>query len=119
MRGKPQEYMQAQKMVKGRLRVLADASMSDSVIIQTPAVDRGGTDPSNLIGVIACKLDNKGLHKIAVKSRLLDGKFTRNQFDICGHAMYSIEDMNLQRTRPVRKAVQELSNCRGQGFCSL
>ena len=64
-------------MVKMSRRVLVEAFIGDNVSIPIPAVDRGRTDPRNLIGVITDK-DDKGFYQIAVKNGVLDGKFSRN-----------------------------------------
>ena len=114
-RAREAQELQAQKMVKRSRRVLTEAKVGDNVTVPIPNVDRGRTDPKNLIGVIV-ERDSQELYKIATKSGVLDGKFSRNQFDICGYALYSIEDMDMQTTLPLRKAVQEVSTCGGQGF---
>ena len=114
-RAREAQELQAQKMVKRSRRVLTEAKVGDNVTVPIPNVDRGRTDPKNLIGVIV-ERDSQELYQIATKSGVLDGKFSRNQFDICGYALYSIEDMDMQTTLPLRKAVQEVSTCGGQGF---
>jgi hypothetical protein len=114
-RAREAQELQAQKMLKRSRRVLVEGSIGDNVTVPIPSFDRGRTDPRNLIGVIIDK-DDSGLYKIGLKSGVLEGKFSRNQFDICSYAMYTSEDINLQKTLPLRKAVQEVSNCGGQGF---
>jgi hypothetical protein len=110
-----QQELQAQKMVKRSRRVMVEGSIGDNVTVPIPSFDRGRTDPRNLIGVITDK-DENGLYRIAVKSGMLEGKFTRNQFDICAYALYSINAMNMEKTVPLRKAVHGDSTCGGQGF---
>ncbi|KAK4326939.1 hypothetical protein Pmani_002543 [Petrolisthes manimaculis] len=112
------QELQAQKMVKRNRRLLTEANVGDNVTVPIPNVDRGRTDPKNLIGVIV-ERDSQELYKIATKSGVLDGKFSRNQFDICGYAMYSIEDVDMQKTLPLRKAVQEVSTCGAQHAAAL
>ena len=112
------QELQAQKMVKRSRRVLVEASIGDNVTIPIPAVDRGRTDPRNLIGVITDK-DDKGFYQIAVKNGVLDEKFSRNQFDVCAYSMYCVTDMNSERKIPLRKAVQEGVKLWWTGFCSL
>ena len=56
------------------------------------------------------------LYTIAVKTGVLHGKYARNQFDVCSYALYAMQDMNTDRIVTMRKAVQEQSNCGGQGF---
>jgi hypothetical protein len=94
-----QQELQAQKMVKRSRRVMVEGSIGDNVTVPIPSFDRGRTDPRNLIGVITDK-DENGLYRIAVKSGMLEGKFTRNQFDICAYALYSINDMNMEKNSP-------------------
>jgi hypothetical protein len=95
------QELQAQKMVKRSRRVMVEGSIGDNVTVPIPSFDRGRTDPRNLIGVITDK-DENGLYRIAVKSGMLEGKFTRNQFDICAYALYSINDMHMEKTVPLR-----------------
>ena len=114
-RAREAQEQQADKMLKKSKRVMTEANVGDNVTVAIPNVDRGRTDPTNLIGIII-KKDSNEMYQIAVKSGVLEGKFARNQFDICGYGLYSIEDMDLKKTLPLRKAVQEVSNCGGQGF---
>ena len=92
---------------------MTEYNVGNNVTVAIPSVDRGRLNPENLIGVII-KKDSNGMYQIAVKSGVLEGELARNQFDICG--LYSIEDMDLKKTLPLGKAVQEVSNCGGQGF---
>jgi hypothetical protein len=114
-RAREAQEFQAQRMVKRSKRVFPEAEVGDSVTVPIPAVDRGRCDPRNLMGVIKDK-DKNGLYTIVVKSGILQGKYARNQFDVCAYAMYTLEDMNEECTISLRTTVKKESRCGGQGF---
>ena len=89
--------------------------MGDNVILPISSVDRGRTDARNIIGVVT-DISESGMYSIAVKAGLLNTKYTRNQFDLCATALYTVNDMNTENDVSLRTAVQYESNCGGQGF---
>ena len=62
--------------------VLSEVKVGDNVTIPIPSVDRGRTDPRNLIGIVTDISDND-MYTIAVKSGILNSNYSRNQFDVC------------------------------------
>ena len=56
--------------------------------IPIPMVDRGQANPQNLMGVI---LDREGndIYRIAVKSGILNEKYSCNQFHLCERKLLS------------------------------
>ncbi|XP_070180030.1 melanoma-associated antigen E1-like [Littorina saxatilis] len=56
---------QAERMVKRSKRIFPEAEVGDSVTVPIPAVDRGRSDPRNLIDIIKDK-DDKGLYTIVM-----------------------------------------------------
>jgi len=109
------QIKQAERMVKRSKIVLSTVKVGDNVTIPIPAVDRGRTDPRNLIGVVTDISDNE-MYSIAVKAGQLNAKYSRNQFDVCATPLYSVSDMSCDNVISLRTAVQQESNCGGQGF---
>ena len=102
-------------MAKRSKRIFPDAKVWDTVTVPIPSVDRGRCDPRNLIGVVKEKESN-GLYTIVVKNGILQNKYTRNLFDVCGQALYSLSDFNNDQLISLRKAVRFESKSGGQDF---
>ncbi|XP_041347825.1 uncharacterized protein LOC121367580 [Gigantopelta aegis] len=109
------QTMQAERMVKRSKRIFAPVQVGDNVTISIPHVDRGRTDPRNIIGVVTECSDND-IDSIAVKGGTLSGKYPRNQIGVCATKLYSADDFNTENTVSLRQAVQLESKCGGQGF---
>ena len=106
---------QAQKMVK-RSRVEHEpGNIGNTVTIPVPLVDRGRGDPRNIMGVIVDR-DEMDLYRIAVKAGILQGKYSRNQFDLCDINLLGENDVSPEKEISLRSAVQHESLCGGQGF---
>ena len=73
---------QAERMVQRSRIDLQAGVIGDNVAVPIPAVDTGRGDPRNILGVVVNKTDNDQ-YKIAVKGGLLNGHYSRNQFDLC------------------------------------
>ena len=56
------------------------------------------------------------LYAMAMKTGILHGKYSRNQFDVCSYALYAMSDMNTVRIVTMRKAAKKHSKCGGQGY---
>ncbi|XP_046326947.2 uncharacterized protein LOC124111338 [Haliotis rufescens] len=80
-RAREAQEEQAQRMVKRSKRVFGPVSVGDNVTVPIPHVDRGRGDPRNIIGVVIECSDND-MFTIAVKGGVLNGKYSRNQFDV-------------------------------------
>ena len=106
---------QAERMVKRSRIVNSAGNPGDNVTVPIPLVDRGRGDPRNIMGIILDRDDND-LYRIAVRAGVLNGKYSRNQFDLCTHTLLTEADVNLDQQVPLRTAVQVESKCGGQGF---
>jgi hypothetical protein len=114
-RAREGQHRQAERMLK-RSRVLhAPGEPDDNVTVPVPLVDRGRGDPRNIIGVIL-ERDESDLYRIAVRAGVLQGKYSRNQFDLCAHKLLSKDAIRTDRDVSLRAAVQFESICGGQGF---
>lgn len=68
-------------MVKRSRVVLSAGEIGDKVAVPIP-LDRGRGDPRNVLGaIVSCDENNN--YKIATRSGVLKGKYSRNQFDVC------------------------------------
>ena len=83
--------------------------------ISIPLVDRGRGDPRNILGVIMDRKDSDQ-YTICVKSGVLKGNFSRNQFDICPQKLLKDSDVNQTRTITLQAAVSLESASGGQGY---
>ena len=66
--------------------------IGNNVTIPIPLQDRGRGDPRNIMGIIM-DIDENDNYTIAVKSGILKGKYTRNQFDLCTYELYTEADV--------------------------
>ncbi|XP_071103366.1 uncharacterized protein [Haliotis cracherodii] len=104
-RAREAQEEQAQRMVKRSKRVFGPVSVGDNVTVPIPHVERGRGDPNNIIGVVIECSDND-MFTIAVKGGVLNGKYSRNQFDVCVTKLYNADDFNTDRTLPLRQVFQ-------------
>ena len=81
-------------MVKRSKRIFPDAKVGDTVTVLIPSFDRGRCDSRNLIGVVKEKESNGLYTNNVIKNGILQNKYTKNPFDVCGQALYSISDFN-------------------------
>ena len=109
------QLSQAERMVKRSRRIMDRGNVGNNVTIPIPMVDRGRGDPRNIMGIIL-DIDENNNYTIAVKSGILSGKYTRNQFDLCTYELYSKDDVTTDRIVSLRSAVQQESKSGGQGF---
>ena len=79
------------------------------------AMDRGRGDPRNLWGVII-DVDDNGQYTTACAYRILKGKYSRNQFDVCPQRLLLLDDVNRECTVSLRSTVSKESSTGGQGF---
>lgn len=87
----------------------------DSYTIPIPIVDRGRGDPRNIMGIIADR-DENDMCRIAVRGGLLNGKYSRNQFDLCFQKLLTDKDASQTQEIGLREAVHLESKCVGQDF---
>ena len=104
---------QGEKMVEKSKKYFPQCNIGDIVCLPIPAVDRGPSEPTNLL----CKvlsINDHNLHELACEAGTLNVKFARNAFDI---AKGKFEITHKEDTMvSVRKAVSELSLGGGQGM---
>jgi len=106
---------QAERMVKRSRIINVAGKVGDNVTVPVPLVDRGRGDSRNIMGVIVDR-DENDLYRIAVKGGVLDGKYSRNQFDLCSQILLLPSDVCQNVEISLRNAVQQESRCGGQGF---
>ena len=104
---------QADRMLKRRRLVLTTAKVGDTVTIPIPLVDRGRGDPRNLLGKIVSHEEEKDLFKIAVRYGILNGHYSRTQFEVCSQALLDENDINQQQSVSLREAAMENSRSGG------
>ncbi|XP_068206217.1 KRAB-A domain-containing protein 2-like [Palaemon carinicauda] len=85
------QLSQAERMVERIRRIMDRGKVGNNVTIPIPMVDRGRGDPRNIMGIIM-DIDENDNYTIAVKSGILSGKYTRNQFDLCMEEKLIIEE---------------------------
>ena len=109
------QRVQAERMVKRSRIDLQAGTLCDNVAVPIPAVDRGRGDARNMLGVIVDKTDSDQ-YKIAVKCGVLNGHYSRNQFDLCPQWLLSMSDVSFETQTSLRQAVCSESSAGGQGF---
>jgi hypothetical protein len=107
---------QAERMVKRSRVDLRPGEQGDNVAVPVPLVDRGRGDPRNILGVIIDRREDTDQYRIAVKAGVLNGMYSRNQFDLCPQRLLNTEDINTEKTVSLRSAVISESSTGGQGF---
>ena len=99
------QFQQAERMVKRSRIVVSNVQIGSNVTVSIHSVDRGRADPRNIIGIVTECSDNE-LYTIAVKGRLFDRKYSRNQFYVCATTLYSSDDVCTDKNISLRQAVQ-------------
>ena len=80
--------------------------IGNNVTIPIPLQDRGRGDPRNIMGIIM-DIDENDNYTIAVKSGILKGKYTRNQFDLCTYELYTEADVAKDKIGCLRSALHQ------------
>lgn len=109
------QIVQAERMVKRSRIELVAGEIGDNVAVPIPLVDRGRGDPRNILGIIVSR-DDSNNYRIATRSGILKGKYSRNQFDICPERLLFENDINQDTEISLRHAVIQTSISGGQGF---
>ncbi|XP_037780257.1 uncharacterized protein LOC119576683 [Penaeus monodon] len=110
------QVSQAERMVKRCRLGFKVGEPGGNVAAPIPAVDRGRGDPRNILGVIVSRDLDNGQYKIAVKSGVLKGQYSRNQFDLCSQRLLSEDDVIQDTAVSLREAVITQSACGAKGF---
>ena len=74
------QVFQAKRMVKRSRLELQAGIVGDNVVVPIPTVDRGRGDARNILGVIIHRDLETDQYTIGVKSGVLKGQYSRNQF---------------------------------------
>lgn len=106
---------QAKRMVLRSRIEFAAGNPGDNVTVPVPLVDRGRGDPRNIMGVILDRNCND-MYRIAVRAGVLQGRYARNQFDLCTQILLYEEDVIAHSEISLRAAVQYESKSGGQAF---
>ena len=110
------QMSQAEWMVKRSRVDFKCGEIGDNVAVPVPMVDRGRGDARNILGVIVNREIDTDIYTIAVKSGVLKGGYSRNQFDLCPQRLLSMADVNPEKHVSLQSAVIEESASGGQGF---
>jgi len=102
-----------ERMVKRSRVEHAPGNPGDNVTVPVPLVDRGRGDPRNIVGLLT---EMRTIYRIAARAAVLNGKYSRNQFDICAQKLLGESDVFRQQEVSLRSAVQLESKCGGQEF---
>ncbi|XP_068242301.1 uncharacterized protein [Palaemon carinicauda] len=109
------QSQQAERMVKRSRTELVAGEIGDNIALPIPLVDRGRGDPRNILGVIVSRSINDQ-YRVATKSDILKGSYSRNQFDIFPERLLKESDINNDIEISLREAVIKSSISGGQGF---
>jgi len=77
----------------------------DNVAVPVPLVYRGRGDPRNILGVIVNRNLDTDQYTLAVKAGILNGSYSRNQFDICPQRLLTLNDVYQENQVSLRTAV--------------
>ena len=105
-------------MVKLSPLELQPGIVGDHVAVRIPTVDSGRGDARNILGVIIHRDLKTDQYAIGVKSGILEGQCSRNQFDLCPQRLLSTTSINAETTVSLRTAVIAQSASGGQGFAN-
>ena len=110
------QLSQAERMVKRSRVDFKPGEPGDNVPVPIPFIGHGRGDPRNILGVIVHQHLETDIYKIAIKAGVLNGGFSRNQFDLCPQKLLTEEDVSLDKSVSLRSAVIAQSASGGQGF---
>ena len=103
---------QAERMVKRSRMEHAPGNPGDNVTVPVPLVDRGRGDPRNIMGVIIDR-DENDMYRSPVCAGMLNGKYSRNQFDICAQKLLG-EYIHLYSPERQQQQVKKAPNTQQQ-----
>ena len=84
-------------MVKRSRVEIKSVETGDKVAIPIPRVDMGRGDSRNILGVILNRSE-QNMYRIAVKSGILNTKYSRNHFDLCPQRLLNISDVEARNS---------------------
>ena len=108
------QVFQAERMMKRSRLELQAGIVGENVAVPIPTVNRG--DTRNILGVIIHRDMETDQYTIGVKSEILNGQYSRNQFDLCPQCLLSATSINTEITVSLRSAVIAQSASGRQGY---
>ncbi|XP_026467840.1 KRAB-A domain-containing protein 2-like [Ctenocephalides felis] len=90
--------------------------IGDNVRVSIPDIDRGKTDPKNLICIVLSKDNNIDLYKLGAEEGVLKQAYSRNEFVVCEQQFLSWEEISQDVQKSLREIVGQQSLTGGQGF---
>ena len=97
-------------MVKRSRVTFSEVKVGDKVTVPIPSVDHGRRHPRNIIGIIIA-VSETNMYTIAVEGGVLNGRYSRNQFDECATSLFSMDDFYNDKQVSLRIAAHQESNC--------
>ncbi|XP_025198728.1 uncharacterized protein LOC112597034 [Melanaphis sacchari] len=105
---------QAEKMLQDNKIKIPTFKVGDCIVIPVPKVDRGPTDPANIIAVV---IDQKNdLNRIGTEHGVLKGWYGSGNIQSATSNFIDIEQVNKTKEMSLREIVSSLTG--GQGFFS-
>lgn len=104
----------AEAMVAATTKRLKPVAEGDTVLIPVPNFDRGRLDHRNLMGYVMN--EENGQLTVGTKQGIISQRFMRNQIEACSSNTMKFQDINIDKTIPLRTAVAEASIGHGQGY---
>ena len=106
---------QAQSMLTKSARRYKQAKVGDSVMVHLPELDRGRCEFPNVHAVVL-EINEAGLYKLGTRNGLLNGLYSRNQFEPLPIPLLSTSEVNTGENIPLRTVANIQSQGAGQGF---
>ena len=106
---------QAEKMKELSAKRFKAAEVGQCVKVPVPGVDRGKTDPRNILAVVL-EVTQDGCYQLGTKNGVLKQLYSRNQFDPCKEKFLCVEEVPREKEVSLRQTASVLSDGNGQGF---
>lgn len=106
---------QADRMKEFSAKRFKAAEVGQCVKVPVPEVDRGKTDPRNILAVVI-EVTEDGCYRLGTKNGVLKQLYARNQFDPCKESFLSVEEVPKEKEVSLRQTASVLSDGNGQGF---
>ena len=100
-------------MVKRTRADLKTGLTCDNIAVPVPLVDRGCGDPWNILGIIVNRNLDTDQYTIAVKAGILNGSYSRDQFDLCPQRLLTVNDVDQENQVSLCTAVTARSSSGG------
>lgn len=105
----------AEKMLSPKHRKIT-FTVNDCVLVSVPKVDRGPTDPQNIVGIIIdCKND---VYQVATEYGVIKGWYGHDSLQHATSSFLKIEDLRTSKHLSLREAVAASSGGQGVAKCA-